>query len=313
MNAAHPSAIVFAYHQVGVRCLRVLLDAGIDVKLVVTHRDAPGETIWFESVAALAQERGLRCVAPSDPADHELLQGARLAAPDFLFSFYYRHILGSALLGLPKRGAFNMHGSLLPKYRGRAPVNWAVLHGERETGATLHAMGAKPDSGPIVDQCAVPILGDDTAREVFDKVVVAAEVVLARSLPRLVACTAELREQDLRAGSYFGGRKPEDGRIPVAAGGFQIHNLVRAVSPPYPSAFFQSQGRRIAIHRTLVARLPTTAHAASFRMEAKGNDLLLTAADGMQLRVLDAALDGTPLDPARLVAVFGARAVEPDL
>ena len=85
-------------------------------------------------------------------------------------------MLGAPLLALPRRGALNMHGSLLPKYRGRAPVNWAVLHGERETGASLHYMAVKPDAGDLVAQTAVPILPDDTAREVFDKVTVAAEM-----------------------------------------------------------------------------------------------------------------------------------------
>ena len=79
-------------------------------------------------------------------------RASRALAPDFLFSFYYRQMLKPALLALPRRGALNMHGSLLPNYRGRAPVNWAVLHGERETGATLHYMVEKPDAGDIVAQ-----------------------------------------------------------------------------------------------------------------------------------------------------------------
>ena len=108
----------------------------------------------------------------------------REAAPDFLFSFYYRRMLPPALLALARRGAYNMHGSLLPKYRGRVPVNWAILLGETETGATLHEMVEKPDAGRIVDQKAVPIGPDDQALEVFRKVTGAAEAVLRRSLPR---------------------------------------------------------------------------------------------------------------------------------
>ena len=122
-------------------------------------------------------------------------------------------MLKPALLALPQRGALNMHGSLLPRYRGRAPVNWAVLHGERSTGATLHYMAEKPDAGDIVAQTAVPILPDDTAREVFDKVTVAAEMTLDAVLPALLAGTAPRRPQDLGEGSYFGGRGPDDGII----------------------------------------------------------------------------------------------------
>ncbi|MEO7007775.1 MAG: formyltransferase, partial [Caldimonas sp.] len=214
MSASAASAVVFAYHDIGVRGLKVLLDAGVDVRMVVTHADDPREKIWFASVAELAHERHLRCIR-SDSVDADaLIETCRAIAPDFLFSFYYRHMLKPALLAVARRGAFNMHGSLLPKYRGRAPVNWAILHGESETGATLHVMDAKPDHGAIVDQCAVPILRNDTAREVFDKVTTAAEIVLHRSLPSLIDGTARLRPQDLVRGSYFGGRTPEDGRLP---------------------------------------------------------------------------------------------------
>lgn len=229
------SAAVFAYHDVGVRCLRVLLEEGIEVPLVVTHRDDPAEAHWFESVAALARARGLETLEdPGAPAIHEKLRGMR---PDFIFSFYYRRMLPPEWLVAARRGAFNMHGSLLPKYRGRAPVNWAVLMGEAETGATLHEMVAKPDAGRIVDRERVPIGEDETALEVFRKVTAAAETVLRRSLPRLVAGDAVLKDQDLARGSYFGGRRPEDGRIDWSKSAREIHNLVRAVAPPYPGAF----------------------------------------------------------------------------
>jgi methionyl-tRNA formyltransferase len=292
-------AIVFAYHDVGVRCLQVLIDAGVEIGLVVTHTDSPTETIWFQSVAALAAEHGLRCVTPTDPYDAALIDSARAFAPDFLFSFYYRHMLRREWLSVPGRGAFNMHGSLLPHYRGRVPVNWAIIHGERETGATLHRMTEKPDNGAIVDQFAVPILRDDTAREVFAKVTVAAEIVLARSLPKLIDGSAVERVQDLSQGGYFGGRKPEDGRIPAHATARQIHNLVRALAPPYPCAFIDAQGARILIERTLHAAPPCAPPAASpgdgLRLWRAGAALWLRAADGSSLRVLAARRDGQPL------------------
>src|SRR2546427_13119377 len=109
-------------------------------------------------------------------------------------------MLGAALLAIPRRGAFNMHGSLLPKYRGRVPVNWAIIHGETETGATLHEMMEKPDAGRIVDQEAVAILADEQAVDVFGKVSSAAERVLRRSLPKLVDGSPRLRAQGLFQG-----------------------------------------------------------------------------------------------------------------
>jgi len=191
------SAIVFAYHNVGVHCLSVLLKHGIDVRLVVTHRDNPKENIWFDSVAALAQAHSIPVITPDDPNTAEIVQQLRQIKADFLFSFYYRHMLSPEVLALPKRGAYNMHGSLLPKYRGRVPINWAIIKGETETGATLHEMVEKPDAGRIVDQMAVTILPNDLAIDVFSKVTVAAAALLDRSLPALIAGTATLRTQEL--------------------------------------------------------------------------------------------------------------------
>jgi methionyl-tRNA formyltransferase len=301
-------AIVFAYHNVGVRCLAALLDAGIDVRLVVTHEDGPGEAIWFASVAQLAAGHGIRTITPADANTPEVMAACRAAEPDFLFSFYYRKMLRAPLLALAKRGAFNLHGSLLPRYRGRAPVNWAVLHGERETGASLHVMDERPDHGDLVDQCAVPILGDDTAREVFDKVTVAAEIVVARSVPKLVDGSAVFMPQDFSRGSYFGGRRPEDGRIPADASAQRIHDLVRAVAPPeYPGAFFDAAGVRILIGRTRV-RGSGLGASPGFSLFARDDALWLRAADGGLLEVPAAHIDGQPLDAPAFEQRFGADA-----
>jgi len=228
-------AVVFAYHDVGARCLGALLEAGVEVPLVVTHRDDPGEAIWFASVEKFAVEKQISVLA--DPDEKTLLEKIRSIAPDFIFSFYYRRMLPASILALARHGAFNMHGSLLPKYRGRAPVNWAILHGETETGATLHEMVEKPDAGRIVDQERVAIGPDDIAVDVFRKVTDAAETVLRRSIRNLLSGKAKLTPQNLSSGSYFGGRKPEDGRIDWTRSAREIHNLVRAVAPPYPGAF----------------------------------------------------------------------------
>ncbi len=278
------SAIAFAYHDVGVRCLAVLLAQGIDVKLVVTHADDPRENIWFASVERLAREHGIEVATPDDPAAPDFTQRLAALAPEFVFSFYYRHMLPASLLAVARRGAFNMHGSLLPKYRGRVPVNWAILRGERETGATLHEMVAKPDAGRIVDRMAVPILPDDVALDVFRKVTVAAELVLHRSLPRLVAGTAQLTPQDLSQGSYFGGRKPEDGRIDWGASALEIHNLVRAVAPPYPGAFTTFRGSTV---RVLKTRLTQDTAPPGIAIDAHGM-LYAGCGDGRRLDILQA-------------------------
>jgi methionyl-tRNA formyltransferase len=290
-----PRAIVFAYHNVGVRCLKVLLDHRVEVPLVVTHENDPKEAIWFESVAATAAEHGIATIAPADPNVSEVVARVAAARPDFLFSFYYRAMLKPSLLALPSRGALNMHGSLLPKYRGRVPVNWAVIHGETETGATLHYMTEKPDAGDIVGQTAVPILPDDTAKEVFDKVTVAAETTLRAALPALLAGTAPRTPQEASCATYFGGRKPEDGIIDWSRDATSIHNLVRAVAPPYPGARTTLNGRPARILRTCVldaAAPPTPAPS----LTTKANRIVAHCGGGGTLQLLALEIDGARVE-----------------
>lgn len=297
-------AVVFAYHNVGVRCLKVLLARGVQVDLVVTHQDNPAENIWFGSVAQVCEEHGIPYITPADPNTPEVeAQVAGLDA-DFLFSFYYRHMLKAPLLASARRGAYNMHGSLLPQYRGRVPVNWAIIHGETETGATLHVMNIKPDNGPIVDQQAVPILPDDTAQEVFEKVTVAAEICLYRAVPQLLAGTEQLKLQDLSQGGYFGGRKAEDGRIDWSQGALRIHNLVRSVTRPYPGAFADIPAGRLVLWRTRVLPL-RNAVGDQGMIAADEKNLLLTTPDGSVLQLLDAELDGHKLSASSLARYAG--------
>lgn len=251
---AAPRAVVFGYHNVGVRCIKVLLAGGVDIALVVTHEDSPTENLWFESVASLCQAENIPYITPGDPRAPELLAQVQAAQADMLFSFYYRHMLPASILEVAP--AYNMHGSLLPQFRGRAPVNWAVLHGATQTGATLHEMTVKPDAGAIVAQTAVPILPDDTAFEVFGKVTVAAEQTLWGVLPSLLAGTAPRQLNDLRQGGYFGGRKPEDGRVDWSLPAQQVYNLHRAVAPPYPGAFTEINNVVYIIERARLSKQP---------------------------------------------------------
>jgi methionyl-tRNA formyltransferase len=299
-------AVAFAYHDVGCRCLAVLLGEGVEVPLVVTHEDAPGENIWFDSVAKLARERRIEAITPADPNAPEIVDRIRGLAPDFLFSFYYRMMLGRSLLAIPRRGAFNMHGSLLPNYRGRVPVNWAIIHGETQTGATLHEMVEKPDAGRIVDQEAVPIAPDELAIDVFRKVTGAAGRVLARSLPRLIDGSAVLRQQDLSKGAYFGGRRPEDGRIDWSQPAKSIHNLVRAVAPPYPGAFTELEGKRLRVLRTRLLPGLEAARGPAF-LRAEAGRCLVACTDGGALEILDMELDGKPLSAQEFANRIGTR------
>ena len=298
-------AVVFAYHDVGVRCLKTLLSAGVEVPLVVTVEDDPRETQWYASVAAAARDYGLTVIAPNDANTAELAARVVALEPDLLFSFYYRALLGAPLLHAARGGALNMHGSLLPKFRGRAPVNWAILKGARESGATLHYMVERADAGDIVDQQAVPILQDDEARDVFAKITVAAECVLARSLPGLLAGTAPRIRQVIEPGQYFGRRTPEDGRIDWAWPALEIHNLVRAVAPPFPGAFAAVAGERWEILRTRLSSVRAPGPAPL--LFGAGGECYAACGGGGVLRLLSAANSAGPLDLQRLAAQLAPR------
>jgi methionyl-tRNA formyltransferase len=289
------TAIVFAYSEVGVRCVRELLAQGVKIPLLFSHADDPNEAQWFGSVQQLAESNGLKVVTPDSPNTAQwIAQGAALK-PDFVFSFYYRYMLDEAWLEMPRLGALNIHGSLLPKYRGRAPVHWAIIHGETTTGASLHYMVEKPDAGALVDQEAVPILENDTALDVSMKVAAAAETVLRRSLPRLVAGTAPSLPLDLKAGSYFGRRRPEDGRIDWRCGARAIHDLVRAVAPPFPGAFTEVNGCRLAVLETRVDTDPLKYPAQSPCLYSSDGTWYADCIDGRRLKILQLTANGEPV------------------
>jgi methionyl-tRNA formyltransferase len=286
-------AVVFAYSEVGVRCVRELLLQGVQIPLLFSHQDDPHENQWFGSVLELAHAHGVHALTPDSPNTEECIAAGRAAQPDFVFSFYYRHMLDRAWLALPRLGALNMHGSLLPKYRGRAPVHWAIIHGETATGASLHYMLEKPDAGALVDQQSVAILPNDNALEVSMKVAGAAEQVLRRSLPKLIAGTADARPLDLKQGSYFGRRRPDDGRIDWRLPAVTVHDLVRAVAPPFPGAFTEVKGVKIALLETRLDAQPARYPRPCLYSEE--GTWYADCADGRRLKILQLAVNGAPV------------------
>ena len=230
-------AIVLAYHNIGCAGIEALLRNGFEILAVFTHKDAPGENIWFDSVAELAASRDIQVFAPED-INHPLwVQRIRELKPDIIFSFYYRNMVGSAILEIPPAGCLNLHGSLLPRYRGRCPINWVLVNGENETGVTLHYMTPKPDNGDVVCQRKITITDDDTAKSLHEKAVKASSSMLDEILPFIKEGTAPRKPQDHSKATYFGGRRPEDGEIDWTATATEVRNLVRAVARPYPGAF----------------------------------------------------------------------------
>ncbi|RSM32214.1 bifunctional UDP-glucuronic acid oxidase/UDP-4-amino-4-deoxy-L-arabinose formyltransferase [Aeromonas salmonicida] len=240
-------AVVFAYHDIGCTGIEALLEAGYEIQAVFTHADDPGENRFFGSVAQLCAEHGLPVYSPED-VNHPLwVEHIKGLAPQALFSFYYRHMLKQEILDIPSAGAFNLHGSLLPAYRGRAPINWCLVNGEQLTGITLHQMTMRPDAGAIVAQQAVAIKEADTALTLHGKVRLAAKALLDAELPKLRTGDISLTPQDESRASYYGRRTPADGELHWDKSARDLYNLVRAVTQPYPGAFSFAGDRKLTV------------------------------------------------------------------
>ncbi|NWA24760.1 bifunctional UDP-4-amino-4-deoxy-L-arabinose formyltransferase/UDP-glucuronic acid oxidase ArnA [Pseudomonas gingeri] len=233
----NPKVVVFAYHDIGCTGIESLLAAGYDIAAVFTHADDPKENAFYGSVAQLCARKGITVHAPED-ANHPLwIERIAKLNPDYIFSFYYRNLLSEALLATAKNGAFNLHGSLLPSYRGRAPANWVLVNGETETGVTLHRMVKRADAGGILAQNRVAIERADTALTLHTKLRDSAAALLGEALPQLAAGKLSETAQDESKATYFGRRTPADGKLVWKKPAEELFNLVRAVTQPYPGAF----------------------------------------------------------------------------
>lgn len=256
-------AVVFAYHDMGCTGVQALLDAGYEIAAIFTHPDNAQENHFFGSVARLAAEHGITVYAPDD-VNHPLwIDRIRAMAPDVIFSFYYRNLLSDAILSLAPKGGFNLHGSLLPKYRGRAPLNWVLVNGEQETGVTLHRMVKRADAGDIVAQQKVAIAESDNAMSLHRKLCASSQTLLHDALLQIRENRTYERKQDESQATYVGRRTPEDGRLEWEKTANELHNLVRAVSDPWPGAFSFVGQHEFIVWKSRVHAQPVTARAGT--------------------------------------------------
>lgn len=287
--------VVLAYHEIGCAGLEFLKEAGAEITGVFTHEDDLGENAWFGSVAQRAKDYGLRVYAPAQINDPEWVEVIRACEPEILFSFYYRKLVSAKILAIPSRGCYNLHGSLLPRFRGRSPTNWAILLGEKKTGVTLHEMVVKADAGVIIGQKEVEIGENDDARVVLLKQVEATRALLAEVYPLLVQGRAPAAIQDESLATKFGGRRPEDGAIDWNQNAESIHNLVRAVAYPWPGAFSMLRGQKCMIWRTRRYRGPAPASVCTPGAVAGATDhgVLVVCGAGC-IEILQAQVPPTP-------------------
>ena len=288
--------LLFAYSEIGTVALETLLAMNEDVVGVVTHEDHPTEVRWWRSVSELACARGIPVIMPHDPNAPDSVAWGQALHPDIIFSFYYRQMLRTPWLTLAPLGAFNLHGSLLPKFRGRAPVNWAIIQGATETGLTLHEMVERPDAGKIVDQAAIPILEQDTARDVFEKLLPLVPMILQRTIPLLANARAARRPQDESTAKYFGARTPADGELDWRWPTRQVHNLVRGLTRPYPGAFTFLDGRKFFVWKGRILSEGQRQEAPGEIHAAVENGVPVSCADGLYL--IEAAQEDGAIEKA---------------
>jgi len=279
-------AVIFAYHNIGMVGLEALVQGGFDIRAIFSHLDDPDENIWFGSVAEWGKKNQIPVYCPQNVNTPEWIEKIRNILPEVIFSFYYRNLLSRDILMIPSVGSFNLHGSLLPAYRGRCPINWVLVKGEQRTGVTLHHMLEGPDAGDIVGQKEVVIDFEDTAYTLYQKLCVKAKELLGEVLPLIKKGIAPRVAQNLKQGSYYGGRRPEDGKIDWSWPVIQIYNLVRAVTEPYPGAFtYLPEGEKLFIWRTLPEK-GSISKGPMGVLEFEKDNVYVRASDG-RLRLLD--------------------------
>ncbi len=216
-------------------CLdRVLADARDEVVGVVTQPDRPkGRALRLSPCAlgAHAARRGLPVLAPEKVNAPESLAALRALAPDLAVVVAYGQFLKPALLGLPPRGCLNVHASLLPKYRGAAPIQWAIARGERETGVTTMFLNARMDAGDIVEQAVEPIRPEDTAGALYDRLARRGAELLAHTLDLLRAGAAPRRPQNEAEATYAPRLAKRDGCLDWSRPAAELRDRVRGFNP----------------------------------------------------------------------------------
>ncbi|MDU7391630.1 bifunctional UDP-4-amino-4-deoxy-L-arabinose formyltransferase/UDP-glucuronic acid oxidase ArnA [Atlantibacter hermannii] len=294
--------IVFAYHDMGCAGIEALLKAGFDICAIFTHPDRASENHFFGSVARLAAEQGIPVFAPDD-VNHALwVERIQKMAPDMIFSFYYRALLSEKILATARLGAYNLHGSLLPTYRGRAPLNWVLVNGESETGVTLHRMVARADAGDILAQERIAIADDDDAMSLHQKLVAGAKTLLASCLPTMKQGLIDGVKQDESRASVMPGRTPEDGRIEWSLPAKSIANLVRAVTDPWPGAFGYVGTTKFIVWK---AKAHDIVHTAKPGTALSINPLIIACGEGALEVLTGQSEQGVYMNGSQLVQSLG--------
>lgn len=274
--------------------LRTLLDEGYNVVAVITQPDRPKgrkRELTPTPVKAEALKHGIPVLQPLKLRDPVSVEEIRGYAPDLIVTAAYGQILPKSVLAMPGHGCINVHGSLLPKYRGGAPIQHAIMKGEPVTGVTIMYMAEGLDTGDMISRVEIPISDEDTAGTIFDKMSLAGAELLRRTLPELLAGRIEAVPQNDAEATYASNISRDDERIDWSKRSLELFNQIRGLNP-MPGAFTLLNGE---VFKIWASRKPGTSAA---RTSAAPGTVLQMTDDGLEVRTGDGSLWLTQVQPA---------------
>ena len=250
--------LFFGNHTVGVEALRTLC-VHVQVVGVVAHPNDPEDGVRYDSVYDCARAAGIPVIRGRGNSRqvHEFSVGA---FADLFWVTDYRYLLPSSLVSMAPLGAINLHPSLLPRYRGRAPINWAILHGETQLGLTAHFIAAGIDDGDIILQKSFELSKDEDVGDALNKLMPLYRHITSEVIRGFIENRGVQRFRQVPDGrTEFPARRPEDGEIDWSNSAFSILNLIRAVARPYPGAFTFLEGKKIHLWKAALSQQSTSA------------------------------------------------------
>lgn len=292
---------------------RILVDAAIACQEgghvpvgVLTCSPSPEDGVVVRDFEDLAARLGVPFRSDDRIGSPECVQWLRAMGADLAISVNWRSVIPASVLAMYPRGVLNAHAGDLPRYRGNAPLAWAILQGEDQIGLTIHQMNEQLDAGPIVLKRRVPIGPRTRIGELWQRLGLEFPAMFREALDGLAsgAIVPTPQPEDPRSALRVFPRRPEDGRIEWRRSAVEIDRLVRASSEPYPGAFASFEGRRMTIWEAVPEAWPCPFLAVPGQVmarDARDESILVATGDGV-LRVLCVSLDGGPrVRPASVV------------
>jgi len=249
--------IVLANQDWGITAIEIFRKLDIEILKVFTHPVTmdPNDTVWYNSVKKKCEEYKIS-VSERTTLQNEDIERIEEMKPDVLFSINWRRLISKKLINIPKHGCINIHPSLLPKYRGISPLNWAVLNGEKETGVTVHYIDESADTGDIIIQKKIPILFEDTTADIYQKALNIYPELLTETIEMIRnGCVKPINQKTLEAGFFVSKRFPNDGKIFWNFDRLKIYNLIRGLCDPYPNAFFIYNGETFHVKEAKLSEI----------------------------------------------------------